>query len=262
MYETPADFCGVSKVGRARSKIIDRLPRKVGNGLLHAMLHVLDIDDSLDFYEKQGMKVLSCNRRPNGAATAFVGYGKLRDMCSFALELAASKGKTVDVGSFGGLLLTGEASESLDPNGYVLRYGEKSGEASILALSIQVKDLQRSTSFYEKLGMMKEDDGAFKEKSAKVAYLKYLKGPKTYLRLEEAEEAIDVGSGLDHLVVSTPNVQRAADELEQMNVKLTMKPTVMFGLKIMGVQDEDGYKTFLVDEDDFKASAPKTASEK
>ena len=39
------------------------ISRTAGNRMLHAMLHVKDIDESLNFYQDLGMKVLSCNRR-------------------------------------------------------------------------------------------------------------------------------------------------------------------------------------------------------
>ena len=83
------------------------ISRTAGNRMLHAMLHVKDIDESLNFYQDLGMKVLSCNRRPNGAATAFVGFGTLRDMENFALELSAQKRSEkenagINLGSFQG----------------------------------------------------------------------------------------------------------------------------------------------------------------
>ena len=38
-----------------------------------------------------GLRTLSCNRRPSGGGTAFVGPGELRDKENFALELASAK---------------------------------------------------------------------------------------------------------------------------------------------------------------------------
>lgn len=229
------------------------------------MLRIDDIDDSLDFYvSKLGMKVLSCNRRPNGAATAFVAFGDKatkRDLSRFALELAAAPKRkdsatgSVEVGSFGGLWIAGDQKEieMKDPSGYPLRRVSKQQEQSIVALCLETADLRSSISFYtEKLGMSVAEDSP--KESADAAYLQYSSGPQTYLCLQQADKPVNVGSGFDHLVVSTNDVQEAADQLQDLGVKLTMKPTVMFGLKIMGIQDVDGYKIFLVDEADFAKS--------
>lgn len=240
--------------------------------MLHAMLHVQNIDDSLKFYQDLGMKVLSCNRRSNGAATAFVGFGELRDMASFALELSAPPKvagdtqaspegpKGISIGSFKGITVSQPALEGsqLDPDGYPIDILPQK-PASIVALCWETSDLNSSISFYtQKLGMSRAE-GLVQFGGANVAsnicYLQYPSGPKTFLCLRQSNVPVDLGTGFDHLVISTADVEAAAAQLQDKGVKIALPPTVMFGLKITGVVDDDGYKIYLVDETDFQKGA-------
>ena len=210
-------------------------------GMVHAMLHVLDMEESLSFYKRQGMRLLS-----NRGATAFVGYGGLRDMASFSLELAAKP--ELRPGSFGGLTLAGEEEEELgDPNGY--RVQTLAGEPMIREICLQTGNLEKSVAFYtEKLGMMvKSKDGM-----ASQCQLGYASGPQTSLCLRQSDSPIDVGTGFDHLVFATADVPCAAETLQAAGVPLVLPPTVMFGVNITGIVDADGYKVYLVDEADYQ----------
>ena len=238
------------------------ISRTAGNRMLHAMLHVKDIDESLNFYQDLGMKVLSCNRRPDGAATAFVGFGTLRDMENFALELSAQKRSEkenagINLGSFQGLTVSQlEAPDSdsrTDPDGYPIQIRQQK-QAAILGLCLNTRDLKASTTLYtQKLGMSVVEGPAGGESVGKDAcYLKYPSGAETYLCLRQSEVPIELGTGFDHLVIATADVEAAAEQLQQKGVKIALPPTVMFGLKITGVVDDDGYKIYLVDESDFQ----------
>lgn len=214
--------------------------------MLHAMLHVQDMEKSLDFYRGLGMEVLSCNRRSNGASTAFVGFGKLRDMENFALELSKPKDPAprVDMGSFKALVLSGSAESLLeDPDGYPIRREDASEPKQVRALHLGTVDLKSSMEFYQRLGMEMHPEG-----------LRYPEGPPTYLCLEESS-SVDLGSAFDHLVISTEDVDKAFKALQEQGVSVILEPTVMFGLKIMGVLDHDGHKVYLVDESDFQKQA-------
>lgn len=266
-------FCGVASWTATRTQ--PKVSRAAGKRMLHAMLHVQDIDESLRFYEDLGMNVLSCNRRSNGAATAFVGFGKLRDMASFALELSAPKrpkvagdegnprmnGKEIDIGSFRGITVTqpqSEFGELKDPDGYPIEILPEK-ERDIVALSLETSDLDASTAFYtQKLGMSVAKGPPPRGTSVtKTCFLKYASGPQTFLCLRQSGVPLDadsLGTGFDHLVISTADVEAAAEQLEEKGVKIVLPPTVMFGLNITGVVDDDGYKIYLVDEAGFQKS--------
>ena len=265
-------FCGHPIADQLQRPLSARLTWKkntntavqAGNRMLHAMLHVQDIDQSLKFYEDLGMKVLSCNRRPNGAATAFIGFGELRDMASFALELAAPKrlddpdgSKGVKIGSFKGLTVSQPRADPdlkilKDPDGYPVEVVPET-ESSIVAVCLETSDLDASIAFYtDKLGMSKAKDAKGLVPSARRCYLQYSSGPTTKLCLCQSNGAVEIGSGFDHLVISTADVEAAAEQLQEKGVKIALPPTVMFGLKITGIVDDDGYKVYLVDEADFQ----------
>ena len=91
--------------------------------------------------------------------------------------------------------------------------------------------------------------------STDICYLQYPSGPQTFLCLRQSNVPVDLGTGFDHLVISTADVEAAAAQLQEKGVKIALPPTVMFGLKITGVVDDDGYKIYLVDETDFQKGA-------
>lgn len=278
IWSLQATFCGFPARVRLRQTLAPfrtskypKVSRAAGNRMLHAMLHVQNIDDSLKFYENLGMKVLSCNRRSNGAATAFIGFGELRDMASFALELSAPKQPKVDqanletrkgisIGSFKGITVSqpAELGGQLDPDGYPIGILPQT-QASIVALCLETSDLDSSISFYtQKLGMSRAE-GPVQHGEANVStdicYFQYPSGPQTFLCLRQSNVPVDLGTGFDHLVISTADVEAAAAQLQEKGVKIALPPTVMFGLKITGVVDDDGYKIYLVDETDFQKGA-------
>ena len=166
IWSLQATFCGFPARVRLRQTLAPfrtskypKVSRAAGNRMLHAMLHVQNIDDSLKFYQNLGMKVLSCNRRSNGAATAFIGFGELRDMASFALELSAPQPKVdqanlarkgISIGSFKGITVSQPAElggGQLDPDGYPIGILPQT-QASIVALCLETSDLDSSISFY------------------------------------------------------------------------------------------------------------------
>ena len=60
-----------------------------------------------------------------------------------------------------------------------------------------------------------------------------------------------MGNMLDHLVITTPSVQNAAnalEESEQGRNTIFMEPTSMFGTTVLGITDPNGYKIFLAEE--------------
>lgn len=64
------------------------------------------------------------------------------------------------------------------------------------------------------------------------------------------EESLEMGNCLDHFAISTKNVDAAFSTLRESlpdNV-VFMDPTRMFGTKIMGLHDPNGYKVYLVEQ--------------
>merc|ERR1712086_228599 len=72
--------------------------------------------------------------------------------------------------------------------------------------------------------------------------------PAALKLVSEGNAPVSIGKGFDHLVMSTPDVKLAAKSLEAAGVKVTLPPTVMFGMNITGTKDPDGYSIFLVEE--------------
>jgi len=228
------------------------------NRLLHAMLRVRDIDDSIGFYKACGMQVLSCSRRANGAATAFVGYGSMYDMEHFGLELAQAS-PSGDVSNQQINIGTGFQSVSIsvpgalrefgrlrkDPDGYCVEFVDSQEPVGdpLHQLCFGVQDLDASVQFYSGiLGMTQvEQRSENKEEGSILRYTqnRCKNGEATSIRLVASGHSITTGAGYDHLVISTPDVLQAACALDSAGVPLTLKPTVMFGLNITGIQDPD-----------------------
>ncbi|CAE7345485.1 Lactoylglutathione lyase [Symbiodinium microadriaticum] len=240
--------CAKGRAWRSESRILRAAADFSENKMLHAMLHVRDLDDSLAFYEALGLRTLSCNRRPSGGGTAFVGPGKLRDKENFALELASAKDpdKPLQQGGFQGLVISGGPGEKVDPNGYPMSFSESGQQGSVLSLRLQTSNLRDATDFYEQLGMKVVG------KDAGTASLAYASGPQTMLTLKQIASEVGPSTGFDHLVVSTADVEDATSALETVGVKVLMPPTNMFGMNIAGFVDCDGYKIYLVKESDFQ----------
>eukprot|EP00439_Symbiodinium_sp_Y106_P048189 s65_g6.t1 len=240
--------CAKDRIPRSESKILRAAADFSQNKMLHAMLHIRDLDDSLAFYEALGLRTLSCNRRPSGGGTAFVGPGELRDKENFALELASAKDpeKPLQQGGFQGLVISGDPGEKVDPNGYPMSFSESRQKGSVLSLRLQTSNLRNATDFYEQLGMKVIDE------DAGTASLAFASGPQTMLTLTQTASEVGRSTGYDHLVVSTVDVEDATSTLESLGAKVLMPPTKMFGMNIAGFTDCDGYKIYLVKESDFQ----------
>ncbi|CAE7225557.1 GLYI-11 [Symbiodinium sp. CCMP2592] len=241
--------CAKDRIPRRSESKIQRAAADFSqNKMLHAMLHIRDLDDSLAFYEALGLRTLSCNRRPSGGGTAFVGAGELRDKENFALELASAKDpeKPLQQGGFQGLVISGDPGETVDPNGYPMSFSEGRQKGSVLSLRLQTSNLRNATDFYEQLGMKVIDE------DAGTASLAFASGPQTMLTLTQTASEVGSSTGYDHLVVSTEDVEDATSTLESRGVKVLMPPTKMFGMNIAGFADCDGYKIYLVKDSAFQ----------
>ena len=109
--------------------------------ILHTMLRVGDLDNSIDFYvNRLGMNLITKKEFPHGKFTlAFVGYGS--EMNSSAIELTYNWGKTkYDLGNAYGHVAIGVQDiygicEGLKENGCKILTGPKTmtNSATVLA---------------------------------------------------------------------------------------------------------------------------------
>ena len=68
-----------------------------------------------------------------------------------------------------------------------------------------------------------------------------------------ADEELVIGNMLDHIVISTRSVDEAADLImatDEGGMAIFMEPKNMFGKKILGIRDPNGYQIYLTEMDD------------
>jgi catechol 2,3-dioxygenase-like lactoylglutathione lyase family enzyme len=239
---------------------------------MHAMLRVPNVNVTVDFWTSQGAHVHSYRKTPN-AETAFVGFGKQGGGYFFLEITALSEQTPFQLGNaiqyFGLSMLLGmdlqmaAAGEQVsvgvnqDPNGLEIRpVASAPGDSfSRLCLGTIPQDdiLPKTTDFYKGLGMqlVAGDDA--------LICLRYTAkqegrtGVATTLVFEKMQNDLEPGNCFDHLAISTMNVDAAATllraSLDNPDNVIFMEPKPMFGTKIMGVYDPNGYKVYLVERD-------------
>lgn len=155
--------------------------------------------------------------------------------------------------------------ENEEPNGIPVR-SSAAAPGDFFArfcLHTNLKDLEATTQFYtDMLGM---SVAAIDEKMVCLRYGASTKKPTkdskkssgvygvpTTLVFEPMKDKIESGNCFDHLVIVTKaNVDDVYQQLQQsleesdLNCPLFMKPTEMFGSKVFGVMDPNGYKIVL-----------------
>jgi catechol 2,3-dioxygenase-like lactoylglutathione lyase family enzyme len=265
-YRLPARICVFATNEKETSSFMSQ------NQLMHIMLRVPNVNATVDFWTSKGANVHSY-RKTSKAETAFVGFGKQQGGGYFSLEITAllPEETTLVLGNvikyFGLSMLLGmdlqmaAAGEQLstgvdqDPNGLeIRRVASAPGDSfSRLCLATDSQDdiLSKTTDFYKALGMelVAGDDS--------LVCLRYTAkqdgrtGVATTLVFEKAQDSLDFGNCFDHLAISTVNVDAAATvlraTLDNPDNVIFMEPKPMFGTKIMGVYDPNGYKVYLVE---------------
>lgn len=252
--------------GEEKSSMMSR------NQLMHAMIRVPDVNATIDFWTSQGAKVHSY-RKTSTAETAFIGFGKEGEGY-FSLEITALReGTPFQLGNaiqyFGLSMLLGmdlrsaaagkqgPAGRNQDPVGLEIRpVASAPGDLfSRVCLGTIPQDdiLSKTADFYGGLGMelVAGDDT--------LICLRYTgkqearTGVATTLVFEKMQNDLEPGNCFDHLAVSTVNVDAAATllraSLENPDKMIFMEPKPMFGTKIMGVYDPNGFKVYLVERD-------------
>lgn len=254
------------------------------NWLSHAMLRVPNVNATVDSWIDRGA-TLTSYRKAGQSETAFIkiGNGQKGDDASrrcFSLEVTKlpdeEEIRTGNAVSYFGLsmlldfrnnLVAAAAGgtpqkrsleESLDANGYELR-SVASGPGDYfcrLCLRTASDDngldmLQESEKFYKNLLGLKtvavDDD---------LLAMRCPQGPSygvpaSLIFVRGDDEPLDHGNSFDHIVISTKSVEAAAEALRG-NVNegaIFMEPREMFGMKIFGLKDPNGYSVYLAEMD-------------
>ena len=187
---------------------------------------------------------------------------------SFALELvstsAANKQDSYSIGnalSYIGVsmllqfqnnllgAITGESpkEQGNEPNGIPVQSSASAPGDLLARIAFRSRDLSLTHDFYTTiLGMnakaqddemvcLRYDNACFKG------------GVPTTLVFEKEEGEIDVGDCFDHLVIATKaSIEDLYSRLQgQQGTKIFMKPTEMFGKKVLGLIDPNGYKVII-----------------
>lgn len=238
------------------------------NQLLHCMLRVSDVNATVDFWKEQGAHVHSY-RLTAKAETAFVGFGKQQED-SFSLEITKQSPENFQLGNaiqyFGVSMLRninlimaaagetsgGSVAVEKDPNGIEVRPVASAPGDLFARICLKVDPSQKdvfakTTDFYETLGMKLV---AADEQDICLRYDNAETGVATTLVFSKSSASLEMGNCLDHFAISTKNVDAAFSTLRESlpdNV-VFMDPTRMFGTKIMGLHDPNGYKVYLVEQ--------------
>lgn len=74
------------------------------------------------------------------------------------------------------------------------------------------------------------------------------------LTATEGESEYSKGDGYGQIAVSCPDVYDAAEQFKERGIEVTRDPGPVpgIGTKICAVEDPDGWKTVMVDENDFE----------
>lgn len=112
-------------------------------------------------------------------------------------------------------------------------------------------------SFYEAMGMQvlrKRDNPDYKYTLAFMGFGPEADNTVLELTYNYGENTYSVGNGYAQIAVSTPNVYEAAEQMKKVGIQLTREPGPVpgIGTKICAVRDPDGWKTVLVDAEDFE----------
>lgn len=120
-----------------------------------------------------------------------------------------------------------------------------------------MQDLEASIKFYEAMGMRllrKRDNEQYKYTLGFMGF-----GPEdnsTVLKLTHnwGDHEYTPGTGYAQIAVSTADVYEAAKRFEENGIEVARKPGPVpgIGTKVTAVRDPDGWKTVLVDEQDFE----------
>lgn len=255
--------------------------------LSHAMLKVPRVDETVRFWQAQGGTVLKSSLDDRHAyKSAFVALGNgTSTKDTFALELVPYEAPGFHVGnvvSYLGVSLLLQFRDNLlgavkgekpsnagmsktlswddEPNGIAIQSAASAPGDYFCRLALKSNDLEASRDFYTNLlGMqVKAADETMlclRYEPSNADGLSRQGGVPTTLVLEYTKEPLNHGNCLDHVAIRTrANVEDEYRRLQQAFVKgeidskVYLKPTQMFGATVMGVKDPNGYRIVLASE--------------
>eukprot|EP00178_Gracilaria_changii_P026533 TRINITY_DN816_c0_g1_i2.p2 TRINITY_DN816_c0_g1~~TRINITY_DN816_c0_g1_i2.p2 ORF type:complete len:303 (+),score=32.46 TRINITY_DN816_c0_g1_i2:213-1121(+) len=257
--------------------------------MLHAVYRVGDLDASRKFLEALGMTCLRERDVPSEKYTnVFYGYGSERKGEHFSLELTYNYGvDSYDIGTgfghFGvavedaartvekvrqaGFKVTREiepvkGGSSViafveDPTGYKFEIIQRKQRDPLCQVMLRVTDLDKTISFYEAMGMKvlrKRDNPEYKYTLVFMGFGPEEDNTVLELTFNYGENTYTPGTGYAQIAVSTPDVYEAAEQIKNNGFTLAREPGPVpgIGTKICAVRDPDGWKTVLVDAEDFE----------
>ncbi|KAL6197913.1 hypothetical protein ACLB2K_027705 [Fragaria x ananassa] len=245
-------------------------PKKDKRRLLHAVYRVGDLERTIKFYtEALGMKLLRQRDIPEEKySNAFLGFGP--EETNFVVELTYNYGVTsYDIGTgFGHLAIATPDVYKLVENirakgGNVTREpGPRPPTPEPLCqIMLRVGDLDKSISFYERaLGLKLLRRIERPEYKYTIAILGYAEEDKTTileLTYNYGVTEYTKGNAYAQIAVGTDDVYKSAEVVDlvtkELGGKITRQPGPIPGLntKITSFLDPDGWKTVLVDNEDF-----------
>lgn len=255
---------------------VDSNDNSIGNTsvLSHVMLKVPSADKTVEYWMEKGGTIRTSKEKVGSTElqSAFVELGRTqrkddddtKGAKCFALELIATDKKNYSVGNvisyigvsmllrfqndLVGLILGNDKPEfqGEEPNNISIQTAASAPGDFLSRFSLKSKDLESTSTFYTSvLGMVAkaQDDEA--------VCLRYDNdcfpwGIPTTLIFEVTTDDLDMGDCFDHLVISTETSINEINELVQKSGhNVYMEPTDMFGKRVMGVIDPNGYKVVI-----------------
>ena len=244
--------------------------------LSHVMLKVPSVDKTIKYWKEKGGRIRIAKEKPgtsNGEAelsSAFLELGcnqpedgVAESPVCFALELVATDKENYSVGntiSYIGVsmllqfqnnllgAITGDKPEAQgdEPNGIPVQSAASAPGDFLARFSLKSKDLTSTYNFYTSvLGM------EAKAQDEKMVCLRYdndcfPNGVPTTLVFDITEEEIYMGDCFDHLAITTKtSIDEIYGQCQNSGSKIFMNPTDMFGKKVMGLIDPNGYKVVI-----------------
>ena len=115
-----------------------------------------------------------------------------------------------------------------------------------------VKNLKESIDFYKVMGMdLLRSEG---DNKAFVGFGPEDDNTVVQLFYESPRKAYSIGGGYDQIAVSCADVYEASKQFEDAKIAVARAPGPVIGIgtKITAVKDPDGWKTVMVDAEDFE----------
>jgi len=226
------------------------------------MLKVPSVDRTVGYWtEKMGSVLVSRTNEDGSLESAFVALGNgTSTEDSFQLELVKTD-KVVHVGNcisylgvsmllqFQNNLMAAAAGETPqgqgdEPNGIPVRSSASAPGDYFCRVCLKSNDLVATHDFYTALLGM--DPKAIDADMLCLRYDSGNSGVPTTLVFEKTTDALDLGNCLDHVaIVTSMDVQEQYERIKAAGGTIFMTPTDMFGKKVMGVRDPNGYKIIL-----------------